>query len=103
MRAIAVLARPGDKMLRAHALPLAGVGQLHAADHSGPTRHHLAAGGAEPYLLADLAAALLGSDLRDLLPSQYALQPLRQDAKDAVLAANGEPAAAVEQQHERQL
>ena len=99
----AVQALPRDKMLRAHALPVA-LGQLHGANHSGPTRHHTAAGGAEPYLLADLAAARLASDLRGLLPSQYAVQPLWQDAKDAVLAANGDPAAAVEaqQQHEQQ-
>ena len=90
-------------MLRAHALPV-GLGQLHTANHSGPTRHDTAAGGAEPYLLADLVGARLASDLCGLLPSQYAVQPLWQDAKDAVLAANGDPAAAVEtqQQHERQ-
>ena len=103
MCTVAVQALPRDKMLRAHALPVA-LGQLHTANHSGPTRHNTAAGGTEPYSLAYLVPARLASDLRGLPLVQYAVQPLWQDAKDAVLAANGDPAAAVEaqQQHEQQ-
>ena len=81
-------------MLRAHALPVAP-GQLHTANHSGPTRHHCAPRRAEPYSLAYLVPARLASDLRGLPLVQYAVQPLWQDAKDAVLAANTDVASII--------
>ena len=91
-----------DEVPGIHALPRA-LGQLLAAGHSGLTCHEPAPRGTEPYSLAYLRLARTASDLSSLVAVQYGLEPLRLDDEDTVLAADGEPPAAVEQQHERQL
>ena len=102
MGAGTVCAFPRDDVPGIHALPRA-LGQLLAAGHGGLTCHEPAPRGTEPYGLAYLVPARSASDLSSLVAVQYGLEPLRLDDEDAVLAANGEPAAAVEQQRERQL
>jgi hypothetical protein len=102
MGAGTVCAFPRDDVPGIHALPRA-LGQLLAAGHSGLTCHEPAPRGTEPYGLAYLVPARSASDLSSLVAVQYGLEPLRLDDEDTVLAANGEPAAAVEQQRERRL